>query len=188
MSEAPSRPIEMRSDGTPSATHSASRRTYGLSRSTIAGSRRKTTCAVVPRTRLPEILAGIYEIGAKYRLRLSNVFHAGDGNLHPLVLFDGRVPGEEKLAEEVSGEILRICLRYGGSITGEHGVGFDKAPYMAEMFTEDDLETMSRVRCAFDPLASFNPGKVFPTPRLCGDRPGVYKAHPAEVSGEAHRV
>jgi len=99
-----------------------------------------------------------------------------------------KIPGQEKLAEEVAGEILRICLRFGGSITGEHGVGADKAPFMAEMFSEDDLETMSRIRCAFDPDARFNPGKVFPTPRLCGDRPGIYRAHPTELSGQADRV
>src|SRR5207244_1463514 len=120
---------------------------------------------VIPRKEIARVLKEIAELGTKYGLRVANVFHAGDGNLHPLVLFDARVPGQEKLAEEISGEILRICLRYGGSITGEHGVGADKAPYMAEMFTEQDLETMSLVRCAFDPLTQFNPGKVFPTPR-----------------------
>ena len=87
--------------------------------------------------------------------------------------------------EELGGEILRICIRSGGSITGEHGVGKDKVPYMAEMFGEADLETMGRVRCAFDAENRFNPGKVFPTPRLCGDRPGPYRAHPAETSGAA---
>jgi glycolate oxidase len=142
---------------------------------------------VIPRSEIARVLTEIAQLSASSGVRVANVFHAGDGNLHPLVLFDARVPGEEKKAEEVSGEILRICLRYGGSITGEHGVGFDKAPYMAEMFSEDDLETMSRVRCAFDPLARFNPGKVFPTPRLCGDKPGIYRAHPTELSGEAHR-
>ena len=97
------------------------------------------------------------------------------------------LPGETARAEEVSGEILRICLRYGGSITGEHGVGHDKAAYMGEMFTDDDLETMARLRCAFDPGNQMNPGKVFPTPRLCGDKPGLYRAHPTELSGEADR-
>src|SRR5207245_1212535 len=87
-------------------------------------------------------------------------------NAGALVICDAREPGEEKKAEEMSGEILRICLRYGGSITGEHGVGADKAPYMSEMFSADDLETMQLLRCAFDPLGSFNPGKVFPSPRL----------------------
>ena len=143
---------------------------------------------VIPRSEIARVLQEIAELTAKAGLRVANVFHAGDGNLHPLVLFDARVPGEEKRAEEVSGEILRICLRYGGSITGEHGVGADKAQYMSEMFSEDDLETMNRVRCAFDPSMRLNPGKVFPTPRLCGDKPGIYTPHPTELSGEAHRV
>src|SRR5207244_12707711 len=99
---------------------------------------------VIPRKEIARVLKEIAELGTKYGLRVANVFHAGDGNLHPLVLFDARVPGEEKRAEEVSGEILRICLRYGGSITGEHGVGADQAQYMSEMFSEADLETMNR--------------------------------------------
>ena len=143
---------------------------------------------VIPRTAIAEVLAEITRLSEKDGLRVANVFHAGDGNLHPLVLFDAKVPGEEKRAEALAGEILRICLRYGGSITGEHGVGADKAPFMAEMFGEADLDTMARVRCAFDPEQRFNPGKVFPTPRLCGDRPGVYRPHPVELAGLAERV
>ena len=104
------------------------------------------------------------------------------------MLFDARVPGEEKKAEEMSGDILRICIRYGGSITGEHGVGSDKSAYLGEMFSEPDLEAMAQVRCAFDPDNVLNPGKVFPTPRLCGDKPGIYKPHAAELSGQAERV
>src|SRR5436853_806550 len=143
---------------------------------------------VIPRSEIARVLQEIAALGRRYGLRVANVFHAGDGNLHPLVLFDGRDPAEEKKAEEMSGEILRICLRYGGSITGEHGVGTDKAPYMAEMFSAADLETMQLVRCAFDPGGSFNPGKVFPSPRLCGDKPGLYRPHPTELSGEAWRA
>jgi glycolate oxidase len=142
----------------------------------------------IPRSEIGRVLGEIATLSAAAGIRVANVFHAGDGNLHPLVLFDARVPGEEKKAEELGGEILRICLRAGGSITGEHGVGAEKAMYMAEMFTDDDLDTMSRLRCAFDPLQRFNPGKVFPTPRLCGDRPGLYKAHPTELSGQAERT
>jgi glycolate oxidase len=142
----------------------------------------------IPRSEIGRVLSEIARLSAESGIRVANVFHAGDGNLHPLVLFDARVEGEEKKAEELAGEILRICLRAGGSITGEHGVGAEKAPYMAEMFTDDDLETMGRLRCAFDPLQRFNPGKVFPTPRLCGDKPGLYKAHKAELSGEAERT
>ena len=143
---------------------------------------------VIPRSAIAQVLSEVAALSAKAGLRVANVFHAGDGNLHPLVLYDARVPGEEKLAEKLSGDILRICLRFGGSITGEHGVGAEKAQYMGEQFSETDLETMSFMRCAFDPLAQFNPGKVFPTPRLCGDKPGKYTPHPTELSGEAQRV
>ena len=143
---------------------------------------------VIPRSEIARVLQEIAGLSQKYGLRVANVFHAGDGNLHPLVLFDGRDPAEEKKAEEMSGEILRICLRYGGSITGEHGVGMDKAPYMAEMFSASDLETMQLVRCAFAPRQGFNPGKMFPSPRLCGDKPGPYVPHPTELSGEAWRA
>lgn len=129
---------------------------------------------VVPRKEIAAVLREIARLGAEAGLRVANVFHAGDGNLHPLVLYDARVPGEEQRAEHVASEILRVCIRYGGSITGEHGVGLDKAPYMAELFNESDLETMNLVRCAFDPGGRLNPGKVFPTPRLCGDRPGPF--------------
>jgi glycolate oxidase len=142
----------------------------------------------IPRSEIGNVLGEIARLSAQMGIRVANVFHAGDGNLHPLVLFDARVPGEEKRAEELAGEILRICLRLGGSITGEHGVGAEKAMYMAEMFSDDDLDTMSKLRCAFDPVQRFNPGKVFPTPRLCGDRPGVYRPHPTELSGQAERT
>jgi glycolate oxidase len=143
---------------------------------------------VIPRSEIARVLQEISQLGERYGLRVANVFHAGDGNLHPLVLFDGRDPAEERKAEEMSGEILRICLRHGGSITGEHGVGADKAPYMPEMFSAQDLDTMQLVRCAFDPLGRFNPGKMFPSPRLCGDKPGLYQPHPSELSGEAWRA
>jgi glycolate oxidase len=107
--------------------------------------------------------------------------------LHPLSLFDARNPGEEELSEHVGGDILRICIKYGGTITGEHGVGHDKAAYMGELFSDDDLETMNYVRCAFDPKRQLNPGKMFPTPRLCGDRPGQFVATPHELAGTAGR-
>jgi glycolate oxidase len=142
---------------------------------------------VIPRSQIAPVLREIEVLAVRAGLRVANVFHAGDGNLHPLVLYDARVPGQEKRAEELGGEILRICIRSGGSITGEHGVGKDKAPYMAEMFREEDLDTMGKVRCAFDSENRFNPGKVFPTPRLCGDRPGPYRPHATELSGEAGR-
>jgi len=142
---------------------------------------------VIPRNDIGRVLAEIARLSAERGLRVANVFHAGDGNLHPLVLYDAKVPGQEQAAETLAGDILRICIRYGGSITGEHGVGADKSVYMPEMFTEADLDTMAKVRCAFDPSTVFNPGKVFPTPRLCGDRPGAYRPHATEVAGLADR-
>ncbi|MEP9384842.1 FAD-linked oxidase C-terminal domain-containing protein [Nocardioides cheoyonin] len=141
---------------------------------------------VIPRTALPEVLARIAELSRESGVRVANVFHAGDGNLHPLVLFDDAVEGAGEAAEEVSRAILDLCIEHGGSITGEHGVGHDKAPYMARMFGEDDLDTMQLVRCAFDPDHVSNPGKVFPTPRLCGEAPGRRKGvHPLQEAGLA---
>ncbi len=142
---------------------------------------------VIPRTALPKILAEIEELSSAAGLRVANVFHAGDGNLHPLVLYDRSVPGQEDKAQELSTRILDLCLAVGGSITGEHGVGEDKKRSMAKMFSEPDLETMQRVRCAFDPLQLANPTKVFPRPRLCGEKPGEYIAHPLETAGIAER-
>ena len=126
---------------------------------------------VIPRTALPGVLRRIAELADASGIRVANVFHAGDGNLHPLVLFDDAVEGEEERAEEVSGAILDLCIEHGGSITGEHGVGADKAKFMPRMFTDDDLDTMQLLRCAYDPAGLCNPGKVFPTPRLCGEVP-----------------
>jgi glycolate oxidase len=142
---------------------------------------------VIPRSEIARVLREISRMAGEAGLRVANVFHAGDGNLHPLVLYDARNAGEEERAARLGGEILRLCIRSGGSITGEHGVGAEKAAYMAEQFGEDDLETMARVRWAFDPAALMNPGKVFPTPRLCGERPGPQRPHPAEVAGLAER-
>ncbi len=137
---------------------------------------------VIPRSSIGPVLREIAELAARSGVRVANVFHAGDGNLHPLVLYDARIPEQDARAERVASEILKICVRYGGSITGEHGVGADKAAYMGEIFSESDLETMNFVRCSFDPSRLFNPNKVFPTPRLCGDIPGHYHPHPAEAS------
>jgi len=139
---------------------------------------------VIPRTALPEVLHRIGEVARAHGVRVANVFHAGDGNLHPLVLFDDAVPGEAERAEQVSGAIIDLCIEYGGSITGEHGVGMDKAKYMPRMFTADDLETMQLLRCAFDPAGLANPGKIYPTPRLCGEVPRRHKgtdSTPAEI-------
>ena len=141
---------------------------------------------VIPRTALPEVLRAIADVSARSGVRVANVFHAGDGNLHPLVLFDDAVEGAGEAAEAVSGAILDLCIGHGGSITGEHGVGIDKAAYMPRMFTDEDLDTMQLVRCAFDPVGIANPGKVFPTPRLCGEVPGRHKgAHPLQEAGLA---
>jgi glycolate oxidase len=139
---------------------------------------------VVPRTVLGDVLARIAKLSAESGIRVANVFHAGDGNLHPLVLYNDAVPGERERAEEVSGAILDSCIEYGGSITGEHGVGVDKSRYLPKMFTADDLDTMQLVRCAFDPASLCNPGKIFPTPRLCGEVPGHRRGpHPGAGSG-----
>jgi glycolate oxidase len=127
---------------------------------------------VIPRTKLPEVLAQMQQMADDVGLRVANVFHAGDGNLHPLVLFDDAVEGQAHDAEELAGAILELCISSGGSITGEHGVGQEKRSKMAKQFTAADLDTMQMVRCAFDPDGIANPGKIFPTPRLCGERPG----------------
>jgi glycolate oxidase len=141
---------------------------------------------VIPRTALPEVLKAIAEVSERSGVRVANVFHACDGNLHPLVLFDDSVEGAGEAAEKVSGAILDLCIGHGGSITGEHGVGIDKAAYMPRMYNDDDLDTMQLVRCAFDPDTISNPGKVFPTPRLCGEVPGRHKgAHPLQEAGVA---
>jgi glycolate oxidase len=140
---------------------------------------------VIPRTALPEVLRAIETVASEAGVRVANVFHAGDGNLHPLVLFDaGR--DETERAEAVSERIIGLCLEHGGSITGEHGVGFDKLASMGKMFSPVDLDVMQLVRCAFDPDGICNPGKVFPTPRLCGERPGRRTGvHPLQEAGLA---
>ncbi|MDP9227892.1 MAG: FAD-binding protein, partial [Actinomycetota bacterium] len=142
---------------------------------------------VIPRTKLPEVLERIDALADRYGLKVANVFHAGDGNLHPLVCYDGSIEGEPERAEELAGEIVRACVDAGGSITGEHGVGVDKKRYMPLTFSEPDLDAFQRLRCAFDPDGLANPGKVMPTPRLCGEVPGPYRQHPLEAAGLADR-
>lgn len=141
---------------------------------------------VVPRRRLTEALTGIAELAAAAGLRVANVFHAGDGNLHPLVLFDEKA-GESERAERLSRDIAEMCVELGGSLSGEHGIGLDKACSMPRMFGEEDLAAMGRLRAAFDPAGIANPGKVLPTPRLCGERPGRYRPHPLETAGVIDR-
>ena len=135
--------------------------------------------SVIPRTRLSEVLRQIDELAEEYGLQVANVFHAGDGNLHPLVLYDGAKEGDPERAEELAGLIVKACVDAGGSITGEHGVGVDKKRYMPSMFSEPDLATFQLLRCAFDPDGLANPGKVMPTPRLCGEVPGPVSPAPA---------
>jgi glycolate dehydrogenase FAD-linked subunit len=142
---------------------------------------------VIPRTALPQVMSEIARLSREAGLRVANVFHAGDGNLHPLVLYDRHIDGQEQAAEALSYQILELCLAAGGSITGEHGVGEEKKRMMSKMFSEPDLDTMQRVRCAFDPFQLSNPTKVFPTPRLCGEKPGEYVPHPLESAGIAER-
>src|SRR5438067_6192837 len=129
--------------------------------------------AVVPRSRLPEVLAETYRISAKYHLQLANVFHAGDGNLHPLICFDLRRGADLENVRQAGREIMETCVRAGGSITGEHGVGLDKSSYLPLIFSEDDMDAMLRVRAAFDPSGLCNPGKIIPMPRGCGEARAV---------------
>jgi glycolate oxidase len=143
---------------------------------------------VVPRTKLPEVLRRIEALSDEYGLRVGNVFHAGDGNLHPLVLYDGAVEGQAAQAQRLAEAILEACIDAGGSLTGEHGIGVDKACSMPLLFDADDLAAMKRLRAAFDPAGLCNPGKLFPTPRLCGEVPGPYRQHPLEKAGLAERL
>ena len=130
---------------------------------------------VVPRTQLATALDKIDKLGEEYGYRIANVFHAGDGNLHPLILYDNSVPGQWEEVEELGGEILKLCVELGGSLSGEHGIGADKNEYMSCMFNEIDLETMQWVRKVFNPDNLANPGKLFPTPRTCGEAANAKK-------------
>lgn len=144
--------------------------------------------AVVPRSRLPEVLAATYRIGAKYSLRVANVFHAGDGNLHPFICFDARHADEVERVKEASREVMETCVRAGGSITGEHGVGFDKSAYLPLIFSDDDMDTMLRVRAAFDPTGLCNPGKIIPTSRSCGEARGAATRRGTMERGDAEEL
>lgn len=126
-------------------------------------------------------------MGAEAGLRVANVFHAGDGNLHPLVLFSA-AEGQTDEAEHLSARIAELCVEMGGSLSGEHGIGTDKACSMPRMFGEDDLAVMRRIRDGFDPDHICNPGKLLPTPRLCGEKPGRYRPHPLEEAGLIERL
>jgi glycolate oxidase len=141
---------------------------------------------VVPRSRLGEVMAEIGKLSQEYGLRVANVFHAGDGNLHPLILYNGSEAGAYERAEELAGKILRRCIQYGGSITGEHGVGVEKRAYLPEMFNEDDIDAMQRLRLAMDPLEISNRGKMFPD----GTAPALKFTgmHPLEKAGIISRM
>ena len=123
----------------------------------------------IPRRRLPEVLARVSEMSESFGLRVANVFHAGDGNLHPLILYDANRPGELETAEAFGAEILKLCVEVGGVLTGEHGVGVEKRDLMGAMFTDDDLKQQQRLKCAFDPAQLLNPGKVFPVLHRCAE-------------------
>ena len=136
---------------------------------------------VVPRRRLGEALRRISEMADEAGLRCANVFHAGDGNLHPLILFNGRVAGDLQRAEALSGRILKMCVSMGGSLTGEHGIGVEKREYLPDMFSPDEIDCLKRLRAAFDPLGVANPGKMFPGP----EAPSLIQhgLHPLEKAG-----
>ena len=131
----------------------------------------------IPRKKLPEVLTRMAALSAKIGLRVANVFHAGDGNLHPLILYDANKPGELERAEELGAEILRLCVAVGGVLTGEHGVGVEKRDLMPEMFNESDLNQQLRVKCAFDPQSLLNPGKVFPQLHRCAELGRLHVHH-----------
>ena len=144
-----------------------------------------TQDGVVPRTRLPEMLGIIHEISKKYDIRIANIFHAGDGNMHPILLFDERDADQVRRVMEASHEILDTCLKLGGSVTGEHGIGVEKIDFMPKLFTPDDLMAMTRVRQAFNPTGLCSPGKMLPTAGACAEpssaprqtKPGRRAAH-----------
>jgi len=140
---------------------------------------------VVPRQRLGEALRRIGEMSNGTGLRVANVFHAGDGNLHPLILYDGRELGALSRAEELAGRILRMCVEMGGSLTGEHGIGMEKRDYLPDMFSAAEIDLMQRIRAAFDPMGISNPGKMFPG----GSAPALvqYGLHPLEAAGVISR-
>ena len=123
----------------------------------------------IPRTKLVEVLAGIQQISKESGFPIANLLHAGDGNLHPSVLFDERKPGDTRRALEIGGQILKLCVDAGGVLSGEHGIGLEKQEYMSLMFTDDDMEAMARLKLAFATSDMFNPGKIFPTGGSCVD-------------------
>jgi glycolate oxidase len=141
----------------------------------------------IPRKKLPEVLTRTAELSARIGLRVANVFHAGDGNLHPLILYDANKPGELERAEELGAEILKLCVAVGGVLTGEHGVGVEKRDLMGTMFTDIDLDQQMRLKCAFDSEGLLNPGKVFPQLRRCAELGRVHVHHGKTAFPELER-
>jgi FAD/FMN-containing dehydrogenase len=136
--------------------------------------------AVIPRTRLPEVLGKIEALAARYDLPVANVFHAGDGNLHPLILFDSRDPDQVDRIHRLGEAIMQVCVAVGGALSGEHGIGLEKKEFMPMVFEEHDLEVMRSVKAVFNPSGLLNPGKIFPTGRACTEvGPGIMKTDEA---------
>jgi glycolate oxidase len=143
---------------------------------------------VIPRTRLPQVLRRVDEIVAGHGLRVGNVFHAGDGNLHPNILYDPRHPGEVERVLSAGAEIMKACVDVGGSISGEHGIGIEKQNFMPWIFSDADLKAMAAVKAAFNPSGRCNPGKIFPTAKSCVPGEIAYRPHPLEERGLAQRL
>jgi glycolate oxidase len=143
---------------------------------------------VIPRTRLPHVLGRVAEIAAAHGVRVGNVFHAGDGNLHPNILYDPREPGIETRVLAAGAAIMRVCVDVGGTISGEHGIGLEKRDFMPWIFSPTDLATMAAVKAAFNPTGRCNPGKMFPTKKSCAPGELAYQPHPLEASGAIQRL
>jgi glycolate oxidase len=143
---------------------------------------------VIPRTRLPEVLQSIERIAVAHAVRVGNVFHAGDGNLHPNILYDPRKPGEEQRVLAAGAEIMHACVEVGGTISGEHGIGLEKRDFMPWIFSETDLATMAAIKAVFNPTGRCNPGKIFPTKKSCAPGEIAYQPHPLEASGLIQRL